>query len=82
MNEEKIAQEVLTVGDIAGYLRVSEATVWRWCNSGKLPAFRIGRSWRMRRSDLERYIEQVVAEPDATLKPFSAAHPSEPGSIS
>lgn len=37
---------VLTVAEVAAYLRISETTVWRWCHSGKLPAFRIGRSWR------------------------------------
>lgn len=43
----------LTVAEVAHYLRVSETTAWRWCTSGKLPAFRIGRSWRVRRGDLE-----------------------------
>ena len=56
MNQNQPSSEVLTVNEIAGYLRVSETTVWRWCNSGKLPAFRIGRSWRIRRTDLEQHI--------------------------
>ncbi|HJZ48864.1 MAG TPA: helix-turn-helix domain-containing protein [Roseiflexaceae bacterium] len=64
MNQKQSPSEVLTVTEIAGYLRVSETTVWRWCNSGKLPAFRIGRSWRMRRTDLERHIRQSVSEPE------------------
>jgi excisionase family DNA binding protein len=64
MNQNQQSSEVLTVTEIAGYLRVSETTVWRWCNSGKLPAFRIGRSWRMRRTDLERQIRQSVGEPE------------------
>jgi excisionase family DNA binding protein len=64
MNQNQPSSEVLTVNEIAGYLRVSETTVWRWCNSGKLPAFRIGRSWRIRRTDLEQHIKQSVAEPE------------------
>lgn len=48
--------EVLTVAEVARYLRVCETTVWRWCSRGKLPAFRIGRSWRVRRGDLELMI--------------------------
>jgi excisionase family DNA binding protein len=62
MNQNQPPSEVLTVNEIAGYLRVSETTVWRWCNSGKLPAFRIGRSWRIRRTDLEQHIQQSVSE--------------------
>jgi excisionase family DNA binding protein len=49
----------LTVAEVARYLRVSETTVWRWCTSGKLPAFRIGRSWRVRRDDLGLMIDGV-----------------------
>lgn len=47
---------ILTVAEVALYLRVSETTVWRWCSGGKLPAFRIGRSWRVRRHDLDHVI--------------------------
>ena len=56
MSQTNALPELLTVGEIASYLRVSETTVWRWCSSGQLPAFRIGRSWRVRRSDLESNI--------------------------
>ena len=64
MSESNAQPELLTVGEIASYLRVSETTVWRWCSSGQLPAFRIGRSWRVRRSDLESNILRARTEPD------------------
>ena len=71
MNQNQSSSEVLTVNEIAGYLRVSETTVWRWCNTGKLPAFRIGRSWRIRRADLEQHIKQSVAEPELYAESLS-----------
>ena len=43
---------VLTVQEVAEHLKVSQATVWRWCQSGKLPAFRVGQQWRIRAADL------------------------------
>jgi excisionase family DNA binding protein len=49
--------EVLTVDEIAGYLRVSKTTVCRWCSSGKLLAFRVGRGWRVQRMDLEQFVQ-------------------------
>jgi excisionase family DNA binding protein len=49
---------MLTVDEVAKYLRVSRATVCRWCGSGKLPAFKIGKGWRVQRRDLENYIHQ------------------------
>jgi excisionase family DNA binding protein len=46
----------LTVGEVAGVLRVSTMTVYRLINAGQLPAVRIGRSFRLRSDDLDRYI--------------------------
>jgi excisionase family DNA binding protein len=51
--EEDIRQnELLTVKEVAIYLRVSRVTVWRWCQQGVIPASQVGRSWRIRRDDL------------------------------
>jgi excisionase family DNA binding protein len=44
--------ELLTVREAAAYLRVSRVTAWRWCQQGIIPAFRIGRSWRVPRDEL------------------------------
>ncbi|NNJ09777.1 helix-turn-helix domain-containing protein [Chloroflexales bacterium ZM16-3] len=66
---------ILTVAEVAQYLRVSETTIWRWCSSGKLPAFRIGRSWRVRQSDLEVLIKgQPWADPTTGSAP-EETHP-------
>jgi len=40
------------------YLRLSRTTVWRWCNEGKLPAFKAGRGWRIQRSEVEKILAQ------------------------
>lgn len=46
----------LTVGEVARVLRVSTMTVYRLINAGQLPAARIGRSFRLREEDLDRYV--------------------------
>jgi excisionase family DNA binding protein len=48
-----LSDQVLTVQEVAERLKVSQATVWRWCQSGKLPAFRVGQQWRIRADDLQ-----------------------------
>lgn len=53
-----INSELLTVSDAADYLKVSQMTIWRWCQSGRLPAFKIGREWRIERSALEDIIRK------------------------
>ena len=52
-----VADEILTVQEVAERLKVSQATVWRWCQSGKLPAFRVGQQWRIREADLAALIK-------------------------
>lgn len=52
-----LKNEVLTVNEVATYLRVSRVTVWRWCQRGIVPAFQVGRNWRIRRKDLLTLLE-------------------------
>lgn len=47
---------ILTVPEVAEYLKVSRTTVWRWCNAGKLSAFKAGRGWRVHRSEVEKIV--------------------------
>ena len=39
--------EVITLEELAGYLRISKSTVYRCVRLGQLPAFRVGRQWRV-----------------------------------
>ena len=48
----------LTVTEVAANLRVSNMTVYRLINTGGLPAVRIGKSFRIREDDLNRYLAQ------------------------
>ncbi len=54
--------EILTVQEVARYLKLSQTTVWRWCNKGDLPAFKAGRVWRIHRADLEKIVGQLDRE--------------------
>jgi excisionase family DNA binding protein len=63
--------ELLTVKEVAKYLRVGQVTIWRWCQQGQIPALRIGRSWRIHRDDLFNFLK------NHNLSHFhSATHPS------
>lgn len=48
---------LLTVAEVAGYLRVSEMTVYRMVTAGRIGATKIGRSWRIPAEDLAAYVE-------------------------
>ena len=48
--------EVLTLDEVAAYLRLSKKTIYRMVRSTDLPAFKAATSWRVRRADLEGWI--------------------------
>ena len=48
----------LTVSEVADLLRLSPMTVYRLINKGELPAVRIGKSFRLREDDVDRYIAE------------------------
>ncbi|MBE7471844.1 MAG: hypothetical protein DPW09_17700 [Anaerolineae bacterium] len=50
--------EILTVQEVALYLKVSRSTVWRWCNQGRLLAFKAGHGWRVPRATVEKMMGQ------------------------
>ncbi len=52
-----VEENLYTVQEVAELLKVHEATVWRWCRSGDLRAFRVGQQWRIAASDLHRLMD-------------------------
>lgn len=57
-NTEAVIEQLLTAQEVAKELRVSGATVIRWCRSGKLPALKAGKAWRISREDLRQWKER------------------------
>lgn len=54
--------EIMTVREVADFLRLKEATVCRLASEGKLPGVKVGKSWRFDRASLERLVSGV--QPD------------------
>lgn len=57
-NEGSRLPPFLTTEEVLGYLNVNPRTIYRLIRSGELPAIRIGRQWRFRRSDLNEWIDR------------------------
>ena len=53
-----MTDEILTIQEIAEYLKLNEKTAYRLASEGKLPGFKVGGSWRFKRVDLEKWIEE------------------------
>ena len=57
-----MADDLVTVEDAAQYLGVHPETVRVWIRSGELRAAKIGRFWRVRRSEIERFVTDREGE--------------------
>ena len=53
----EMLNDVMTVSEVAQYLRVNPQTVYRKAKAGELPAVRIGRAIRFRRTELESWLK-------------------------
>jgi excisionase family DNA binding protein len=49
--------ELLSVDDITKILRISKGTAQRWCRDRRLPAAKIGKAYRIRKEDLDKWYE-------------------------
>ena len=48
--------EILTIDEVAVFLKAGKRTVYRLAASGEIPAFKLGGTWRFRRSELDDWI--------------------------
>jgi PTS system nitrogen regulatory IIA component len=48
--------EIMTVEEVAAYVRVSERTVYDWAQKGEIPCGKLGSTWRFRRSDINEWV--------------------------
>lgn len=49
-----MTDEILTLKEVAKYLKIAEKTAYRLAAEGKLPGFKVGGSWRFRKDDVEK----------------------------
>ncbi len=61
-SSEPELQAFLTTEDVLGYLKVTPRTIYRLIRTGELPAVRIGRQWRFRRTDLDQWLDRQRAD--------------------
>ncbi len=60
--------DILTIEEVAKYLRVSERTVYDWAQKGEIPSGKIGTVWRFKKCEIEKWVnERLSTEPKQTL---------------
>jgi excisionase family DNA binding protein len=47
---------IMTVREVAGYLRMHEMTIYRMARHGEIPAYKVGNRWRFHRHRIEEWL--------------------------
>lgn len=55
---------IMTIGEVADYLKVTERTIYRLAGAKQIPAFKVGGSWRFSKVDIELWIREQSELPD------------------
>ena len=58
-----MADEILTIQEIAVLLKLADKTVYSMAQTGELPAFKVRGQWRVRRVDFEAWMERQAKRP-------------------
>jgi len=56
-----VEEAILTIEEVAQYLRVSERTVYDWAHKGEIPAGKIGTVWRFKRTEIEQWVNDRLS---------------------
>ena len=57
-NSIALFSSIMTVHDVASYLRLSEATVYQMARSGRIPVLHMGRIWRFKKENIDAWIDK------------------------
>ena len=65
MNEPETNHEILTLEEVAHYLRLKPQTIYKWAQERRIPAVKLGKEWRFRKSILDRWMDEQILSDDS-----------------
>lgn len=52
--------EIMTLEEVAGYLKLKPQTLYKWAQEGNIPGTKIGKEWRFRKSIVDEWIDSGI----------------------
>ena len=49
--------DIITVKELADYLKIAEKTAYRFALEKKIPGFKVGAAWRFRKAEIDKWIK-------------------------
>lgn len=50
--------DIMTVKELADYLKIAEKTAYRFASEGKVPGFKVGSAWRFKKAEIDAWIKR------------------------
>ena len=50
--------DIMTVKELADYLKIAEKTAYRFASEGKVPGFKVGSAWRFKKTEVDAWIKK------------------------
>ena len=55
---QEMINQIMTIKEVAVYLKITEKTAYRLVAEGKIPGFKVGGAWRFQMSQIDQWIAQ------------------------
>ena len=70
--------EILTLEEVAHYLRLKPQTIYRWAQERRIPAVKLGKEWRFRKSILDRWLDEQMLSAESGFSHLREPDDGEP----
>ena len=55
--DQTLASDILTLEELHGYLKIPKPTLYALAQNGRIPAAKVGKHWRFRRTDIDEWLK-------------------------
>jgi excisionase family DNA binding protein len=59
-NGRSPGNDILTLEEVASYLRLTPQTIYKWAQEKRIPAAKLGKEWRFRKSIIDRWLDDQI----------------------
>ncbi len=64
-NGRSPANDILTLEEVASYLRLTPQTIYKWAQEKRIPGAKLGKEWRFRKSIIDRWLDDQILSDDS-----------------
>jgi excisionase family DNA binding protein len=64
-NGRSPAHDILTLEEVASYLRLTPQTIYKWAQEKRIPGAKLGKEWRFRKSIIDRWLDDQILRDDS-----------------